>query len=46
VSTETGEVHEARHVVPVDDVDPLGPTLTDQRGPLVRALAATDDQHA
>ncbi len=30
----------------VDDVDPFGPLFTDQRGPFVGALAATDNEHA
>ena len=37
---------ERRRVVAVDDVDPLRPRLGQQRGPLERALAPAEDQHA
>ena len=37
---------ELRRVVAVDDVDPRGALLRQQRRPLERALAAADDQHA
>src|SRR5262249_35776426 len=39
-----GDALEARHVVTMDDVDSLGPVLAEQRCPLVRALATSDDQ--
>jgi hypothetical protein len=39
------DLSESRHVVSVDDIDALGASLTDQRGPLVRALAAAHDKH-
>ena len=37
---------ELRDVMAVDDVDPLGPLFTDQRGPFVGALTAADDEHS
>ena len=39
-------LRERRRVVAVDDVDPLHPRLGQQRGPLERALAPAEDQHA
>src|SRR5580700_10351509 len=37
---------ESRHIVAVDDVNPLGSLFTDQGGPFVGALAATHDKYA
>ena len=39
-------LRERRRVVAVDEVDPLRPRLGQQRGPLERALAPAEDQHA